>query len=89
MSSDFDQKEQISRNLLMTLGPFSEPAIVFHFTAGTSTYNVSFLWVDPIGQIVDISEFHIEEGNVVNIKKNISLKNFTLFKKKISFRLTM
>lgn len=69
VSSDYDQKEQISRNFGRMLGPFSEPLLVYQFLPSLAnsakTYNVSFLWIDPTGQLVDISEASIDEAYVI------------------------
>jgi protein xylosyltransferase len=69
VSSDYDQKEQMSRNFLHNLGPFSEPILVYQLGVNPqpSTYNVTFLWVDPAGQLVEVSEVHMEDGHVVRI----------------------
>ena len=69
VSSDYDQKEQLSRNFLRNLGPFSEPILVYQLgaTPQPSTYNVTFLWVDPAGHLVEVSEVHMEDGQVVRI----------------------
>jgi protein xylosyltransferase len=69
VSSDYDQKEQISRNFLRNLGPFSEPILVYWLGVSPqpSTYNVTFLWVDPAGQLTEVSEVHMEDGQVVRI----------------------
>ncbi|XP_063241407.1 xylosyltransferase oxt [Bacillus rossius redtenbacheri] len=72
VSSEYDQKEQVSRNTLQVLGPFSEPVLVYQLTAGaavsagSASSNVTFLWVDPIGQLADVSEVHVEEGAVIS-----------------------
>lgn len=69
VSSDYDQKEQVSRNFLRNLGPFSEPILVYQLdaTPQPSTYNVTFLWVDPAAQLVEVSEVHMEDGEVVRV----------------------
>jgi len=36
-------------------------------TPQSSTYNVTFLWVDPAGQLVEVSEVHMEDGQVVRV----------------------
>lgn len=69
VSSDYDQKEQMSRNFLHNLGPFSEPILVYQLDVSPqpSTYNVTFLWVDPAGQLNEVSEVHMEDGQAVRI----------------------
>ncbi|XP_069701482.1 xylosyltransferase oxt [Periplaneta americana] len=71
ISSDYDQKEQMSRNFLHNLGPFSEPTLVYQLGVNSqpSTYNVTFLWVDPAGQLVEVSEVHMEDGHATNYVK--------------------
>lgn len=71
VSSDFDQKEQISRNFAKILGPHSEPVIVLHLGPSESetaiTYNFTVVWINPTGKIADISDLHIEDTNTVTI----------------------
>lgn len=67
VSSDYDQKEQISRNLLRSLSVFSEPYLVYHFLSGTSAYNLTFLWIDPVGSLADVSEAFIDEVATVSM----------------------
>ncbi|KAJ9592775.1 hypothetical protein L9F63_015553 [Diploptera punctata] len=71
VSSDYDQKEQMSRNFLHYLGPFSEPSLVYQFSVNSqpSTYNVTFLWVDPAGLLVEASDVHIEDAHAINYVK--------------------
>lgn len=69
VSSEYDQKEQTFRNFARMLGPFSEPVLLYQFLPSlvnsAKTYNVSFLWIDPTGQLVDISEAAIDETHVI------------------------
>lgn len=76
ISSDYDQKEQILRNFARILGPYSEPTLVYQFDASpyssASSYNVSFLWIDPAGSLVEISDGVVEEGFTINhVKPNL------------------
>nr|CAD7444893.1 unnamed protein product [Timema bartmani] len=71
VSSDYDQKEQVSRNNLQTLGPFSEPVLVFQLSEGPAgasapSLNLTVLWVDPAGQLAEVSEVHVEDASTVN-----------------------
>ncbi|XP_037931345.1 xylosyltransferase oxt [Teleopsis dalmanni] len=69
VSSDFDQKEQLSRNFAKFLGPYSEPVLSFTVlgTGGQThndvahSYNLTLLWIDPTGQLQDFEEIHIED----------------------------
>ncbi|PSN41238.1 Xylosyltransferase oxt [Blattella germanica] len=71
VSSDYDQKEQMSRNFLHNLGPFSEPTLVYQFSTNPqpTTYNVTILWVDPTGLLVEVSDVHIEDTHAINYVK--------------------
>nr|CAD7569959.1 unnamed protein product [Timema californicum] len=71
VSSDYDQKEQVSRNNLQSLGPFSEPVLVFQLSEGPAgasapSLNLTVLWVDPAGQLAEVSEVHVEDVSTVN-----------------------
>nr|CAD7427661.1 unnamed protein product [Timema monikensis] len=70
VSSDYDQKEQVSRNNLQSLGPFSEPVLVFQLSEGPAgaavpSLNLTVLWVDPAGQLAEVSEVHVEDASTV------------------------
>lgn len=71
VSTDFDQKEQISRNFAKILGPNSELVVVLHLGPSESdttvTYNLTVLWINPTGKLADISDLHIEDTNVMTI----------------------
>lgn len=64
MTSDFDQKEQLSRNTLRSLGPFAEPVAVYETAPNNQVYNVTILWIDPIANVAAVSDLTVEEGTV-------------------------
>lgn len=67
VSSDYDQKEQISRNFLRILSPQSEPVMVYQFRPryGAQTYNFTSLWISPVGQLHDAVEFSVDENSLL------------------------
>lgn len=73
VSSDYDQKEQILRNFVRILGPYSEPTLVYQFNASpyssATSYNVSFLWIDPSGNLAQISDTVVDETFIINFVK--------------------
>ncbi|XP_017786273.1 PREDICTED: xylosyltransferase oxt isoform X2 [Nicrophorus vespilloides] len=77
VSSEYDQKEQISRNFGKMLGPYSEPTLIYHFSSvsspePTKVANISFLWIDPGARLIEISEVSIEDGYTIgHIKPNL------------------
>lgn len=75
VSSEYDQKEQVSRNFIRILGPFSEPTLIYQFLPSLSSsiklVNLTFLWIDPIGQLIDITEASIDEQYSIGYSKPI------------------
>lgn len=69
VSTEFDQKEQIARNYAKIMGSNAEPTFVLHLSAITadtnfgpmaSTYNLTVLWLNPAGQLNDISDLYVD-----------------------------
>lgn len=94
VSSDYDQKEQITRNFLRILSPHSELNLVYHFRPkyGSPTYNFTSLWISPAGQLHDAVEFSVDESSLVGYVKPVlklpilpGLK-LSLFSLKLCFR---
>lgn len=75
VSSEYDQKEQTLRNFVRVLGPFSEPVLLYQFLPSLSnsvkTFNISYLWIDPSGQLIDVSETSIDESYVIGYVKPV------------------
>ncbi|KAJ8965595.1 hypothetical protein NQ317_016297 [Molorchus minor] len=59
VSTDYDQKEQMSRNFLQLVSPFSEPILIYRFSSfhSSKTYNLTCLWISSSGYLQDVSEF--------------------------------
>lgn len=66
VGSDYDQKEQVSRNFPRILGPYSEPAIIYEFSttfdSGSKSNNITFLWLDPTNKLLEVSDIVIDDG---------------------------
>lgn len=73
VSSDYDQKEQTSRNFLRILSPQSEPVLVYQFRPkyGSSVYNLTSLWISPAGHFHDAVEFSVDENSLIGHVKPI------------------
>uniref|UniRef100_A0A1B0BVC3 protein xylosyltransferase n=1 Tax=Glossina palpalis gambiensis TaxID=67801 RepID=A0A1B0BVC3_9MUSC len=73
ISSEFDQKEQIARNFAKFLGPYTDLILTFTFSGAGSnkdishSYNLTLLWIDPLGRLQDFNEIHIEDAQTDNI----------------------
>lgn len=71
VSSDYDQKEMMFRNLANILGPLSEPVLLYQFSTQLKE-NLTIVWLDPAGMIGDVNGIHIDENNLTNfIKPNL------------------
>ena len=67
VASEYDQKEQISRNFARVLGPYSEPVLVYDFLPlqnFSTKNNVSFLWFDPAAHLADVSEVPLDKSTL-------------------------
>lgn len=80
VSTEFDLKEQISRNLPKFIGPNSDPVLSFKFIgkqeSDSHSYNLTVLWIDPAGTLQDYNEIHVEDSveDTINYSKS-SLKH--------------
>jgi Xylosyltransferase C terminal len=64
VSSDFDAKEMVSRNLMRILGPFSQPAAILDLQTGPALeggVNATIAWIDPVNWLADLTELQILE----------------------------
>ncbi|XP_064292285.1 xylosyltransferase oxt isoform X2 [Plodia interpunctella] len=76
VSSDYDQKEMIFRNLANILGPLSEPVLLYQFSPilEKKGENLTLIWLDPTGLIADVNVIIINENNLTNfIKPNLKI----------------
>ncbi|XP_053683028.1 xylosyltransferase oxt [Sabethes cyaneus] len=67
VSTDFDQKEQVSRNFQRIIGSRSELVLIFRLAGSrveknTTTYTLSVYWIDPLGELADNVELTIEDN---------------------------
>lgn len=71
VSTDYDPKEQMYRNFAKIIGPTSEPVLVFKLSktkiVNQTNYNVTILWINPIGQLVDAAESNIDDSSTENV----------------------
>lgn len=69
VSTEYDPKEQTFRNFAQIMGPYSEPTLVFEFNSSpevsAKTTNVSFLWIDPVGRLVDLYDTSIDDNYAI------------------------
>lgn len=81
ISSEYDQKEQICRNFQKFVGPYTDLVLTFSFLGSGSTspkdtshsYNLTLLWIDPMGRLQDFNELHIEDTQTDNINYSKAL----------------
>lgn len=66
VNSDYDQKEQLSRNFARSLSIHSDFVLIYQFSQSSSkTSNISFLWIDPTGNLAEVSEINLDENNLI------------------------
>ncbi|XP_032689353.1 xylosyltransferase oxt isoform X2 [Odontomachus brunneus] len=66
VSTDYDQKEQTFRNLISSIGPYSNPVLAYEFDRDIAVpQNISILWIDPQGRLADINHILLEEMTLV------------------------
>ncbi|KAI1292127.1 Xylosyltransferase oxt [Halotydeus destructor] len=61
--SNYDQKEQMSRNFGCIMAPFSEPTIIHKWMLGTQNFTVTFVWIDPANIVAGSFEVKIDKGD--------------------------
>ncbi|XP_060535752.1 xylosyltransferase oxt isoform X2 [Cylas formicarius] len=73
VSTDYDQKEQISRNFPRVISPLGEPVLAYRFepTDGAKTYNLTCLWVDPAGVLRDATAFTVDDAPSGYVRPNL------------------
>ncbi|XP_023025219.1 xylosyltransferase oxt [Leptinotarsa decemlineata] len=75
VSSDYDQKEQLSRNFMRILSPYSEPVLIYNFffvNQAQKVYNMTCLWISPSGDLNDVTEYTIDEtSSIGHVKPNL------------------
>uniref|UniRef100_A0A182XMH0 protein xylosyltransferase n=1 Tax=Anopheles quadriannulatus TaxID=34691 RepID=A0A182XMH0_ANOQN len=72
VSTEYDEKEQLSRNFPRIIGTNAEPALIFRLAppletervkGGNATnHSLAVEWIDPVGTIVAASHFTIEDS---------------------------
>ncbi|KAF5269987.1 hypothetical protein FQR65_LT05786 [Abscondita terminalis] len=69
VSTEYDPKEQTFRNFAQIMGPYSEPTLLFEFNSSpevsAKSTNVSFLWIDPVGRLVDLYDTSIDDNYAI------------------------
>lgn len=77
VSTDFDQKEQMSRNFPRIIGQASDPVMIIKLSGTTqvdnSTVTLNVVWIDPNDKVVEVGELIIEDITITSI--NFSKSN--------------
>lgn len=69
VSSSYDQKEQMSRDFLHVLGPYSEPVLI-HSWLSDAAYNVTYLWIDPTNVLASVTSAAVDENTTIDHVKS-------------------
>ncbi|XP_058054885.1 xylosyltransferase oxt [Anopheles bellator] len=72
VSTDYDEKEQLSRNFQRVIGSTSEPVVIFRFAQPPDAtdrvkehavnHSLAIEWSDPFGKVLSVSHFTIEDN---------------------------
>nr|XP_018901650.1 PREDICTED: xylosyltransferase oxt [Bemisia tabaci] len=71
ISSDYDQKEQMSRDFMQVIGPFSEPHAIYQWISGKDHVNLTFLWLDPTNTLAEASYVYMDESASISFTKPV------------------
>jgi len=80
VSSDFDKKEQMSRNFIRLIGPYTEPVLIHQWAAGEHSFTVTFLWLNPYDELINVTSTNIEESALVSSFYNCFMYNLIYLK---------
>lgn len=70
VNTEYDQKEQMFRNFLGSIGPLSSPVLSYEFDAGAiMPQNMTILWLDPMDRVADVN-YIVDESMAVRIESN-------------------
>lgn len=75
VSSDFDQKEQMSRDFIRLISPYTEPVLIHQWASGEpgeQIFTVTFLWLNPYGELGNVTSVTIEGSAIVSIFINFT-----------------
>uniref|UniRef100_A0AAG5D7T0 protein xylosyltransferase n=1 Tax=Anopheles atroparvus TaxID=41427 RepID=A0AAG5D7T0_ANOAO len=71
VSTEYDEKEQLSRNFQRTIGTNAEPALIFRLAppteaekakANTTNYSLTVEWIDPRGAVASTNHLTVEDN---------------------------
>lgn len=62
MGAEYDQKEQIFRNIARSIGPFSEPVLTYSIVSG-ELFNITAVFMDPSNNVQAVLNGSIVEGS--------------------------
>ncbi|VVC31413.1 Hypothetical protein CINCED_3A008702 [Cinara cedri] len=71
VSSDFDQKEQMSRDFIRLISPYTEPVLIHQWASGEQIFTVTFLWLNPYGELANITSVTIEGSSLITFGKPV------------------
>lgn len=66
VSSDFDQKEQMSRDFIRIISPHTEPVLIHQWAPGDKSFLVTFLWLNPHGKLANVTSMNIDGSALVS-----------------------
>jgi hypothetical protein len=77
VGTDFDSKEVLFRNLLVVMGPQSEPILLYQSPRREKAFNCDLVWFDPKGNISDVHRIRFAK-DAKSVDGTIKLANKSL-----------
>ncbi|XP_050534829.1 xylosyltransferase oxt isoform X2 [Daktulosphaira vitifoliae] len=71
VSSNYDQKEQMSYDFIHLISPHTEPILIHQWAVGDYSFSVKFIWVNPYGEIANVTSGNIDESTMITFVKPI------------------
>ncbi|XP_050427984.1 xylosyltransferase oxt isoform X2 [Adelges cooleyi] len=71
VSSNFDQKEQMSHDFIHLIGPHTEPVLIHQWALGDFSFSITFLWLNPYGELANVTSVNIEESALITFGKPV------------------
>lgn len=57
----------MSRNFIRLISPYTELVLIHQWASGEYSFIVTFLWLNPYGELVNVTSVSIDESALVSI----------------------
>lgn len=57
----------MSRDFINIISPYTEPILIHQWAPGDHSFGVTFLWLNPYSELVNVTSVNIEGSSMVSI----------------------